>query len=710
MLALLSIAVLMNKAAAEPVDFDTQVIPILTKAGCNTGACHGAAAGRGGFHLSLYGSRPDRDFDEIVRALEGRRLNRRNSENSLLLLKPTEQLNHEGGTRIELDGSDFQTLKRWVHEGASRLQRRQLTGFRVVMDKPVVENLRQPVQLSALAEFGDGTERDVSRWTVFSPEDFTAVSIDEIGVTKINRRGRHVIVARYLDRVEAIELIAPLAGTQTVAADEIRTDSIDGFINRRLVQMGLKAVSTADDATIVRRLFLDLTGRLPTPAEAVSYASERSATKKEELVESLLGSREFIEFWTFRLAKLFRVDSRRSDATGMKAYYNWLQQAVVHDTPFNRMAEQMLLSEGAVRDVGPANFYAVTADARAQAELTSRIFLGVRLQCANCHDHPLDSWTQDDYHGLSAIFARVKRGAVIRVTQSGEVIHPGTGEAAVPKIPGQPFLTVSLPKSVEPAGGSVVPADPRVQLAQWMVSAQNPYFARAMVNRLWSYLMGRGLVEPVDDHRATNPATHPDLLNWLTRDFVDHDMRLRQTIRRICLSDVYARASNGAATMPEFYASAIPKPLAAEVLLDAVSDVTGVPGQKGVRAIWFEGLMRQSEAVTLLSGCSAGEDCESSVADTDDLSVQLHLLNGPLINQKISGDSGFLARYPADDTTPEELVEICYLRLYSRRPTTKEKSFWKKQFAFASRRDTVREIAEDFLWSLLTSREFVVNH
>ncbi|MEO2014084.1 MAG: DUF1549 and DUF1553 domain-containing protein [Fuerstiella sp.] len=713
MLSLLSIALLINESAATPVDFDTQVVPILTKAGCNTGACHGAAAGRGGFHLSLYGSRPDRDYEAIALALEGRRLNRRDSEVSLFLQKPTEELNHEGGTRIDLDGSDYQTLKRWIGQGAPRLGQRKLTGFRIVASTRVVHDLQQSVQLSALASFDHGSEQDVSAWTVFKPEDASSVTVDDTGLTKINRRGRHIIVTRFLDRVEAVELIAPMENGTAVAHDKATHGSVDAFVEQKLFQIGLHTAHAADDSTFVRRLFVDLTGRLPSPADAVAYGTDMSIDKKERLVDRLLASAEFTDFWTFRLAKRLRVAGTRNKAKAMRAYYDWVHAAVAQGVPFDQMARQLLLGEGAVQENGPANFYAVTADARTQAEFVSRVFLGIRLQCANCHDHPLDSWTQDDYHGLSAIFARVKRGEIIRVTQSGEVIHPGTGEPALPRIPGQRFLSVSQQSTSESSGTERIEGDHRTLLTEWIVAPQNPYFARSTVNRVWSHLMGRGLVEPVNDHRATNPATHPELLDWLTQDFIDNGMHLRHTIRQICLSDAYARSSTDNQSMPEFYATAIPKPLAAEVFLDAVSDVTGVADDSEgstVRAVSYAGLTLDSRTLTLLGGCTVADSCESAAVDADDLSVQLHLLNGGVLNYRVTHADGHLRTVLASEMTAQRIIETFYMRVFSRLPSETELGFWTREFPSRDKAAAFKAVAEDFVWSLLTSEEFAMNH
>ncbi|MBC7967913.1 MAG: DUF1549 domain-containing protein, partial [Fuerstia sp.] len=630
------IAMLAGVSQSAPVDFDTRVMPILTRAGCNTGACHGAAAGRGGFSLSLYGSRPAADFAQITQAMEGRRIDRRHSEMSLLLLKPTEQLSHEGGTRLELDGRDFKTIQRWIGEGARRNQTRPLREFSfrseaIVGDEDINSGQRR-VQLIATARFGDDAVEDVLPWTVLTPDDPDSAHINELGVATLRRPGRHLIVARFLDQVLPLELIVPWNDFPKLSEKDTSvqtTQSIDGFINHRLHEAGLTAAPTADDAALIRRLTLDLTGRLPESPVVQDYVRDAVPDKRSRLVERLLQSEEFNDFWTHRMALLFRVPQAKGNAAAAKTYYDWLHDCVTNDVPLNSMAAQLLLASGSVTESGPASFYNVAGDARGQAEFVSQAMMGVRLQCANCHDHPLDAWTQDDYHGLAAVFARIKRGDVIRENRSGEVIHPATAEPAIAKIPGGPFLAPD--------------ADYRTALSVWMTSADNSHFGKAMVNRVWSHLLGRGLVEPVDDHRTTNPATHPDLLDWLTCDFANHNFQLRHVIRLICNSDVYVRGiamNSDQAASAEFYASAIPKPMSPEVFMDAVANVTGVasPDTGNARAISFAGLMAASEPLDLLGRCT--DACESSAVERTDLAVQLQLLNGAVLNDRLSSENG----------------------------------------------------------------------
>jgi hypothetical protein len=557
-------------------------------------------------------------------------------------------------------------------------------------------------KLNATAKFSDGSVVDVLPWTVLTPNDPSGISIDAPGVAALLRPGRHLIMARYLDQVRPLELLVPWTGNvkpSTIAAVATAPTGIDNFINLRLEEVGLAAAPTVNDAGFVRRLTLDLTGRLPSPSVMEQFVESAAADKRSELIDQLLQSEEFSDFWTYRLALLLRVPQKRGNPAAAKVYYDWLHDCVRRDVPLNEVAEQLLMAVGSASESGPANFYNVAGDARGQAEFVSQIFMGVRLQCANCHDHPLDAWTQDDYHGLAAIFARMKRGAMVRESTTGEVIHPATGEPAVAKIPGGRLLSPE--------------ANYRTEFIEWLTSDTNAHFSKATANRVWSHLMGRGLVDPVDDLRVTNPATHPELLDWLAKDLTSHEFKLKHLIRRICTSDAYSRgaiANSDPATTAEFYVAAIPKPMSPEVFLDAVADVTGVSSSGFVndRAVSFAGLVDASEPLDLLGRCP--EACESSAVDRTDLAVQLQLLNGEVLNARLSAEDGTLMKAVKSGQATQSLIHDFYLRAFSRPPRDSEMTYWKNQFPKDAGSDSFANIAQDFVWSLLNSDEFCTNH
>ena len=641
--------------ADDLLDFDTQVMPVLTVSGCNTGACHGAAVGRGGFQLSLYGSRPERDFEQITLALEGRRINRIRPDASLIIRKPSEELYHGGGLRLDIDSPGYLRLSHWIAQGAKRLQRRRLTEFQVNVSDSTPE-VGQSVQVSPVSHFSDGRQEDCLPWTVLTAADTDALRIRGGLVTPL-RPGRHILLARFLDRVETVELLVPLKGHQPTIA-ESTGDSIDTFINRRLALLRLPVAGSANADSLIRRLSLDLTGTLPSPELRQRYSSNWNADSRRRLIDELMNSAEFYRLQTWLLAQVFSVRSIQDEAAG-RMFYEWLASQVQADTPVTRIAHRLVTATGTVSESPESGWYRVHQDPRRQAEYFSRTLMGVRLQCANCHDHPLDSWTQDDYHGLAAVFSRVRVGnGGIRYVETGSVIHPATGDPAVASLPAGNTLTLE--------------GDLRRDLADWLISQGTEYIERVTVNRVWKQLMGRGLVEPLDDLRVTNPATHPQLLNWLVMQLRENDHQLRPLIRLICLSDAYARSS-AAKGIPDgfqaFYPAAIPRPMSAEVYSDAVAAVLG-NRRSDAGDVSYDGLRRKSRTLDLLGRCTE-EECTSSSVAADDLSVQLHLLTGPLLNEQLAATDGPFARRVLTakaDGGVSGLISHFYVRALSREP------------------------------------------
>ena len=688
------------------VDFENDLIPVFTRFGCNAGACHGAAIGRGGFKLSLFGGNPKADFDAVVRQVEGSRINLARPDQSLIILKPTESITHGGGERFGRDHESTKLLLRWIRQGAGLETGRTLTRVEISPKNYVGGALDRPVALKVTAHFSDGTSRDVTRWTVFQAEDSSAVTIDtESSEVSVLRRGRHIVVARYLTEVVPIELIVPLTDSRVDLSGEPVRGFIDQEILDTLTTLGLPVSPLADDVTYLRRLTLDLTGRLPTTDRIRSFLADESPNRRVVLLEQLLKSDAFTEYWTLQLATLLRIRPQPNDSQGAETYHKWLADGVRRGVGYDQLARSVILASGDTHTNGPANFYRTNVDPRKQAEFLSELFMGTRLRCANCHNHPLDRWTQDDFHGLSAIFARIETGRVIRVKPTGEVIHPRTLETAVPRIPGERFLP-----------GRV--ADGREALAAWLTRPGNPYFARAIVNRLWQRMMGRGLVEPADDFRATNPATHPLLLDKLADDFARNGFRLRHTLKRIALSTAYSRSANatpGNRTDDRFYSHAAWQPLEPEVLADAISDVLGVPDRygetpTGTRAVTLVDPTTSSRSLDILGRCGRDESCESSTASAGGLPQKLHLFNGPLINARIRVPGSRLSKLLARGKSPTEIVSEFYLVALCRHPSERETIHWNKQLDAIKTADGQREFLEDFVWGLLTCREFVSNH
>ena len=691
---------------AARVDFSNDLIPVFTKAGCNAASCHGAAIGRGGFKLSLYGGNPAADYEAIVRQVEGRRVNLARPEQSLIVLKPTKQIAHRGGRRL-VDGKEgAELLLRWIRQGAGLISSRSLDRVEISPERHVAEKPGASIQLRATAFFSDGSKQDVTRWTVFTAEDPSAVKIDsESAAAKLLRRGRQIVIARYLDRVTPIELIVPLSSSKPDLAAEPRRGFIDREILEALSTLRLAPSPSTDDATFLRRVTLDLSGRLPNTAAVRAFLARTDPKKRRAVIDRLLASEEFSEYWALQLAKLLRINPGQQNRQGTLKYHQWLHQQVRENTGYDKLARTVILAAGDSHKVGPANFYRTVKGPRKQAEFMSEVFMGSRLRCANCHNHPLDRWTQDDYHGLAAIFARIEGEQVVKVKASGEVIHPRTLEKALQRIPGEAFL-----------GADIV--DGRGQLANWLTDPGNPYFARAIVNRLWKALMGRGLVEPADDFRATNPPTHPALLSSLADDFVKNGYDLRHTLRTIALSAAYSRSSKATEENKadgSFYSHALRQALEPEVLADAISDVLGVAGSygeepKGTRAVTLVDPKTRSVALDILGRCSREESCESPAGSTGGLQRKLHFFNGALLNARIAAPGSRLDKLITAGQPPLLIVEQFYLAALGRYPGAAENAFWKKQFTGNIPADRQRELLEDFVWSLLVCNEFVSNH
>lgn len=683
--------------------FDTEIIPVLTKAGCNAGSCHGAAAGRGGFHLSLFGGEPTGDYDAIVHALEGRRINPARPAESLIFAKPTGQMRHGGDIVLTEDGPGAKRLLAWIAAGAPRGTPPKLTHYSVSPSRDVVEGEDAKVTLRAVARFADGPEVDVTPWTVFTSSDPSAVTIEEGEATTavIHRRGQHVLIARFLDRVEPLRITRPLGNKPIDLSAEATTNLIDEEVIRSLTVLRIPVSPQSDDLTYLRRLRLDLTGTLPTPEEIDTFVKDRSNQKRSKLVDHLLQSEEFADYWTLRFARMLRVHSLPNDKEGMTAYTRWLRSGIRDGMPLDRWARELLTATGDSHQIGAANFARASNNARGQAELVSRAFLGVRLQCANCHNHPLDRWTQDDYHGLAAIFARLDRGRMVKVSSRGTVTNPRTGEPAIPRLPGVKYLENDT--------------DPLTGFANWLTRKDNPHFARAQVNRLWRAMFGRGLVEPVDDLRATNPATHPKLLDRLADDFIRHGYDIRHTLRLIALSRAYGRAEApvpGNEADDRYYARSYPRPLEPEVLADAFVAVTGVNESydgmpPGTRAITIYDPLSPAPSLDVLGRCSRVANCEENPVGGG-LPAKLHLLNGEMLNAKISDKKGRLAKQLTSGKTNREIIAEFYLLALGRPPSEKELTNWLAHIDKAGPRGR-RECLEDFVWSLLNSREFTNN-
>jgi len=680
-------------------DFDTEIMPVFTKAGCNAGACHGAAAGRGGFHLSLFGSDPAGDYETIVHELKGRRVNLAKPAESLLLRKPTAQIKHGGGERFDVKDEAAKRIQQWIAQGAFRTAiPRRLLNLEATPTTQTFKQISESISVSAKATFSDGLVEDVTQWTVFWANDPAAVEVEESSA-RILRPGQHLIMARYLGRIVPIRLTLPFGEQKVTLTAERRANFIDDGILETLTSLRLPVSPICDDATFLRRVRIDLTGRLPNVDETRQFTADSSSDKRKRLVSRLLSSDDFVEYWTYQLATLLRNRPLPSEKVGAIALHDWLADQLRKNRGLDGIAKDLVVARGDSQRNGPAWFWRLTNDARSQAELISQAFLGVRIQCANCHNHPLDRWTQDDYHGLAAMFARMERGRNVMPSNRGDVTIPRTGEQARPQFPG---VTIGENTS-----------DLRQPFADWLTSPDNPYFAKAMVNRLWRAMFGRGLVEPVDDLRETNPATHPALLDKLAADFVSHGYDIRRTLRFISLSSTYQRSSTSNAAHRDddrFYSHSYERPLLPEVLADAWADVTGVSDQygdepRGTRAIALKDPTIASRTLDLLGRCSRTESCVSSASSGGGLPAMLNRINGESVNRKLSSSEGRLHRMIAAGKSNDEIIAEFFIHSLGRSPNERE------QKVLAPLENSNRSAwLEDVIWALMNSRQFTTNH
>lgn len=556
--------------------------------------------------------------------------------------------------------------------------------------------------LRAIARFSDGEETDVTEWTVFRSDDPTSVEILHGPLrARCYRPGKHVIMARFWNRIVPVSVLLPHEA-KVDAQHRVATSSslVDSEIDAQLAKLNLVANQTADDATFLRRLRLDLTGRLPTPEELREFQSNGTAYSREKKIDELLESAEFSSFWALRMARWLKLRSSPDEPQAARAYSEWILQSIASRRPYNEMVRELLTAIGDSHVFGAANFTRSATDARQHAELVSSVFMGTRIQCANCHNHPFARWTQDDYHGLAAIFARFDRGRTVALKKQGAVTNLRTGESALPRLPGVRNLD-----ETEPALESFV---------NWMLDKDNPHFAKAMVNRLWDAMMGRGLVAGVDDFRETNPPSHAQLLERLTADFVSNGYDLRRLLRIIACSDAYARSSNPQFQSNElepWYGANISKPLLPEVLLDAIDDVLNSTspeqGQSRQRAIAWLDPTHASADLDALGRGSRSEVCQSQ-SQQQGLAAKLHAINGDLLNRRIADKGGRLQSYLRNGTAARTIVEDFYLRALAKQPNERQLGVWLVELNALTHEEQGRWL-EDFVWAIVSSHDFSAN-
>ncbi|MBL9115382.1 MAG: DUF1553 domain-containing protein [Verrucomicrobiaceae bacterium] len=703
------------------ISFTKDILPVLSKSGCNLGACHAKASGQAGFKLSVFAFDPKGDFSELVTDSRGRRVFPALPEDSLVLLKATGRVAHEGGQRFE-PGSEFaKTIADWIRQGMPYETPGQpaLTGIQVEPPEGTYSKRSQTV-LKVVAKYVDGTSRDVTTLADYSTSEGAVASVDEHGkVATTSESGEAVIVARYLGHVAVSKIAVPaekLLPAEKYAGLTVRNE-IDKLVYARLQKLGFLPSEPCTDSEFIRRSSLDLIGMLPTVEEARSFLADKSPDKYERWVDALLNRPEWADHWAVKWADLLRPNPSRVGVKPVFLFDQWLRQSLRENKPWDKFVRELLTAQGNTHQYGPVAMWRDKRDPESAAAFIGQIFLGIRLECAKCHHHPTERWDMTDYYQLAAYFTRMQRkGQGISAPISGEpekwwfspgkatLAHPVTKASLEPRPPAEESKTLAEDK------------DPRAALVDWMVAPENPHFARALVNRLWSSFLGRGIVDPVDDFRVSNPPTNGPLLDWLAHEFVRGGYDLKKIMRTMLLSHTYRLSSMPNETNSadlKNYSRSYRRRLPAESLMDAVLRVTestesfsGLPPGMLAKQTWNHKL--ESQFMDAFGRPNSSAECPCERDAKPSVVQALHLMNSTKLQSYLAGESGRAARLAKSSLSPEKIVEEIYLACYSRYPEPDE---LKTALAAFSRPETTRQmVIEDILWSLLNSAEFVFNH
>ena len=705
-----------NIMTSETPQFLKDVAPILDKQGCSIGMCHGKFGGQGGFNLSLLTLNPESDYKPIVHHNRGRRINLLEPEQSLFLLKPTGQVPHEGGLRFEPGSDEALTILRWIEAGAPfptdapRLAKLEIQPNELVLTSPDA-----PAQLEVLAHWTDGSVEDVTAQVVYESKDPAIAEVSETGEVTRLRWGGTAILARYLGEVTAAFITLP---RETAIADTdfpVPANYIDERVFAKLKKLNVQPSALTTDTEFLRRVYQDTIGRLPTPAEIRAFLADTHPDKRARCIDKLLDTSAWIDVRTLALADMLRIHPRdlgngAFGERGATLFHEWVRDTVAQNKPYDAFVRELITARGSTYQHGPANYYRIERQPAGRAETTAQVFLGIRLSCARCHKHPFDRWTTDDYWNFAAFTGKVgtRTGElyneqVVYYNPTGRVINQSVqgnrGEVAQPT-----FLAgTTLPANYQ--------GDVLHRLADWMTSGTNPYFAKATVNRIWSHYFGRGIVEPVDDMRATTPPSVDGLLEALAADFVESGFDMKHIIRQILNSRTYQLSAVPNETNElddRFFSRFTPRPMNAHILLDVLNDVTGTQEKYGRYPIGTRTVqlpLPVSSRFLSLFGRSQREFLGNLAPKLEPTLTQaLHLINAPYVQKKLRSRDGALTRLLKTHHENRELITELYLRTLSRFPTEKELATAEAYLAESPKR---REGSEDLLWALISSRAFL---
>ena len=697
-----------------PVNFPNQIVPIFTKYSCNGGGCHGKSGGQNGFRLSLLGFEPTEDFEYLVKEGRGRRLFPADPERSLLLMKAVAQLPHGGGRRIEEDTPAYRLLSRWVEQGMPYGNDDDPTVTHItVLPEERLMGRDADQQLTVVAHYTDGSTEDITRMTQFDSNDPEMAEASATGlVTTAQLTGSVAVMARYQGHVGVFRATVPL-GIPVENLPEPK-NFIDELVFKKLKNLGLPISATSDDMTYLRRLTIDVAGRLPSKEETEEYLASTDPDKRTLVIERLLSGTDYADYFANKWNAVLRNKRRQNqDRQATFAFHGWIRESLYNNKPYDRFVREILAASGEPGKNAPVAWYREVKDQSAQVEDTAQLFLGLRIQCARCHHHPFEKWSQQDYYGFSAFFAQVGRKKGLIAGQDRIYHRRGVAQSQNPK-------TQQNVKPMGLGGGELKigpDQDPRHHLADWMSNPENPFFAKALVNRYWKHFFGRGLVDPEDDMRVTNPSTNPELLDALAQHFLDSQFDLKDLVRTICTSTVYqlsAEPNDWNQDDKQNFSRYYPKRLNAEVLLDAINQVTGTTTNfgaipLGTRAVQLPDNGFSSYFLTVFGRPESSSACECERSSEANLAQSLHLLNSQEIQGKLTQADGNAAKLSAEtDRDHRAKIRDLYLLSFSREPTEDELKIASAHIE--KQLETPKVAYEDIVWALINTKEFLFNH
>lgn len=697
-----------------PINFTNQIVPIFTKLGCNGGGCHGKSSGQNGFKLSLLGFYPDEDYEYLVKEARGRRLFPSSPGQSLLLTKPVGRSPHGGGKRMEVDSYEYRLIARWIEQGTPYGSAKDpvVTGIKCFPEGRIMDR-GSDQQVTTLAIYSDGTTEDVTQMALYEPNDTEMAEVSTAGLVKtLDLSGEVAIMARYQGQVSTFRATIPLGADMGPLPEP--KNFIDVAVLNKLKLLGIPPSPICDDSTFIRRVTVDIAGRLPTEQEVRDFLASGDPQKRDKLIDQLVDSPGYADLFANKWNMVLRNKRRQpQDVRGTYAFFAWIRDSLEENKPYDQMVREVLTAAGDVASNPPVTWYREVAQTNEQVEDTAQLFLGLRIQCARCHHHPFEKWSQDDYYGFSAFFSRVgkKNGdnpreqRVFHNDGAATASNPRSGKALKPTGLGGQALDVPAER------------DPRHLLVDWMASKDNRFFAPALVNRYWKHFFDRGIVEPEDDMRETNPPTNPELIKALAEHFIGHGFDLKDLVRTICKSNTYQLSS-----LPNDYnlkdkqnfSRYYPKRLKAEVLYDALHQVTattqgysGLPA--GTTALQLPDPTVGPYFLKVFGQPQADTACECERSQEANLAQSLHLLNSSEVQGKISSGSGRAALLAAEkDRTDEQRVQELYRWVYSRNPDAEE---MKIAMAHLAKHQQNKKTAwEDIIWALVNTKEFLFNH